>query len=69
MRRDHPTWCWPCNLTEVVIRAGDTLDMLKEKVEVATIMGNKYQSTLTNFRYVRPVWRKTQRTNACSACP
>lgn len=46
-----------CNLTEVVIRAGDTLDMLKEKVEVATIMGT-YQSTLTNFRYVRPVWRK-----------
>jgi len=46
-----------CNLTEVVIRAGDTLEMLKEKVEIATIMGT-YQSTLTNFQYVRPVWRK-----------
>lgn len=46
-----------CNLTEVVIRAGDTLAQLKEKVEVATIMGT-YQSTLTNFQYVRPIWRK-----------
>lgn len=45
-----------CNLTEVVIRAGDTLEDLKDKVEVAVIMGT-FQSTLTNFRYVRNVWR------------
>lgn len=48
-----------CNLTEVVIRAGDTLDELKDKVEVATIMGT-FQSTLTNFRYVRSIWAKNQ---------
>ena len=46
-----------CNLTEVVIRAGDTLEDLKEKVEVATIMGT-FQSTLSNFRYVRSVWKR-----------
>ena len=48
-----------CNLTEVVIRAGDTLKDLMEKVEVATIMGT-FQSTLSKFRYVRSVWTKNQ---------
>lgn len=46
-----------CNLTEVVIRAGDTLEDLMDKVEVATIMGT-FQSTLSNFRYVRSVWKR-----------
>ena len=46
-----------CNLTEVVIRAGDTLKDLMDKVEVATIMGT-FQSTLTNYRYVRAIWKK-----------
>jgi ribonucleoside-diphosphate reductase alpha chain len=45
-----------CNLSEVIIRADDTIDSLKDKVRVATIIGT-FQSTLTNFRYVRPVWR------------
>lgn len=48
-----------CNLSEIVIREGDTLDDLKRKVEVATIIGT-FQSTLTNFRYVRSDWRKNQ---------
>ena len=46
-----------CNLTEVVIRAGDTLEDLMDKVEVATIMGT-FQSTLTDYRYIRSVWRR-----------
>lgn len=46
-----------CNLTEVIIRADDTLERLLEKVETAAIMGT-FQSTLTNFRYVREKWRK-----------
>ena len=46
-----------CNLSEVVVRADDTLETLKEKVELATIMGT-LQSTLTNFRYVRPIWKR-----------
>lgn len=46
-----------CNLTEVIIRAGDSLKDLMDKVEVATIMGT-FQSTLTNYRYVRNIWKK-----------
>lgn len=46
-----------CNLSEVVVRAGDTEEILKTKVEIATIIGT-FQSTLTNFRYLRSVWKK-----------
>lgn len=46
-----------CNLSEVVVRVSDTVGSLKRKVELATILGT-FQSTLTNFRYLRPVWRK-----------
>lgn len=48
-----------CNLTEVVVRAGDSLEDLKAKVRIATIMGT-YQSMLTNFRYVREDWKRNQ---------
>ena len=48
-----------CNLTEVVIREEDTFETLRDKVEVATIMGT-FQSTLSKFRYVRSVWQKNQ---------
>ena len=48
-----------CNLSEVVIRAGDTLEDLKRKVRLAAIIGT-YQSMLVNFRNVSPVWRKNQ---------
>jgi ribonucleotide reductase, class II len=44
-----------CNLSEVVIRPEDTLDTLKEKVRLATIVGT-IQSDLTKFRYLRPRW-------------
>ena len=46
-----------CNLSEVVVRATDNFDDLKRKVEIATILGT-LQSTLTDFRYVRSVWKK-----------
>ena len=45
-----------CNLTEVVARVTDTMDTLKEKVRMATILGT-FQSTLTNFKYLRKVWK------------
>ena len=45
-----------CNLTEVVVRAEDTLDDLEEKVNIATILGT-IQSSLTNFKYLRKVWK------------
>lgn len=46
-----------CNLSEVVVRATDSLDDLRRKVEYATILGT-IQSTYTNFRYLRSIWRK-----------
>jgi ribonucleoside-diphosphate reductase alpha chain len=46
-----------CNLTEVVVRATDTFETLSEKVRTATILGT-IQSTLTNFPYLRDIWRK-----------
>jgi len=45
-----------CNLTEVVCRVTDTLESLKEKVRMATILGT-FQSTLTNFKYLRKIWK------------
>ena len=44
-----------CNLTEVVVRASDDVASLARKVKLATILGT-WQSTLTNFKYVRKVW-------------
>lgn len=68
-RRD-PNWDWGtnpcseiilrpfqfCNLSEVVVRPHDTIDDLAEKVRLATILGT-LQSTLTDFRYLRKVWK------------
>jgi ribonucleoside-triphosphate reductase (thioredoxin) len=45
-----------CNLSEVIVRSTDTLEQLLEKVDVATIFGT-LQSTLTDFRYLRKVWK------------
>ena len=46
-----------CNLTEVVIRATDTVKSLERKIRLATILGT-IQSTYTNFPYLRPIWQK-----------
>ena len=46
-----------CNLSEIVVREDDDLDSLKEKCEVASIIGT-LQATLTDFRYLRNVWKK-----------
>ena len=45
-----------CNLTEVVIRATDDEKSLKKKVRIATQLGT-YQSTLTDIKYLRKIWR------------
>ena len=44
-----------CNLSSVVVRSTDTLESLKAKVRIATILGT-FQSTLTTFKYLRKVW-------------
>ena len=46
-----------CNLTEVVVRATDTVDALERKVRLATILGT-IQSTYTKFPYLRKVWQR-----------
>ena len=46
-----------CNLSEVVARHNDTLDSLKRKIKVATILGT-YQSTLTKFPYLSKEWKE-----------
>ena len=64
---DHDFGCNPCseiilrpyqfcNLSEVVVRESDTVDTLKEKVRLATILGT-FQATLTNFKYLRKIWK------------
>ena len=46
-----------CNLTEVVVRATDTLKDIKNKVESATILGT-IQATYTKFPYLRKIWQR-----------
>lgn len=46
-----------CNLSEVVIRPSDSFDDLVDKVRAAVWIG-AIQSTYTNFKYIRPKWKK-----------
>jgi len=52
-----------CNLSEVVVRSTDTLSDLKRKVRVAAILGT-LQATLTDFRYLRKVWKNNTEEEA-----
>jgi len=45
-----------CNLSEVVIRSGETVSSMTRKVELATILGT-LQSTLSDFRYIGRKWK------------
>ncbi len=45
-----------CNLTSIVVRPRDTVEDLKRKVKLATILGT-YQATLTNFGYLSKEWK------------
>jgi ribonucleoside-triphosphate reductase (thioredoxin) len=46
-----------CNLTEVVVRVNDSVENLREKVRLATILGT-IQSTYTKFPYLRKSWTR-----------
>lgn len=46
-----------CNLTECVVRAEDNWEDLRRKVRLSAILGT-FQSTLTNFPYLRKIWQK-----------
>lgn len=45
-----------CNLTECVVRNGDTEATLTRKIELATILGT-IQSTLTDFKFLSAEWK------------
>lgn len=45
-----------CNLSSVIVRSGDSVDALRNKVRLATILGT-FQSTMTHFPYLRKVWQ------------
>ena len=47
-----------CNLSECVVRSGDSEEKLLDKVTAATILGTM-QSTLTSFKYLRKTWKET----------
>jgi ribonucleoside-triphosphate reductase (thioredoxin) len=46
-----------CNLSESVVRAGDSFEDVARKVRIATILGT-FQTTLTHFPYLRKIWQK-----------
>lgn len=46
-----------CNLTTSILRADDGLKDILAKTRLSTILGT-LQSTLTDFRYLSPEWRK-----------
>ena len=46
-----------CNLSEVIIRPGDTTNDLHRKVRLATVLGT-LQSSLTDFRYLHSSWQR-----------
>jgi ribonucleoside-diphosphate reductase alpha chain len=46
-----------CNLSTVVVDEDDTYMTLSNKVTAATILGT-WQSTLSNFKYLRPLWKQ-----------
>jgi len=45
-----------CNLSSVIVRSDDSVDTLRNKVRMATILGT-FQSTMTHFPYLRKVWQ------------
>jgi ribonucleoside-diphosphate reductase alpha chain len=52
-----------CNLSEIVVRENDTLATLKKKCRIAAIIGT-LQATLTDFRYVRNIWKRNTEEEA-----
>ena len=52
-----------CNLTEVCVRQGDTMDAICRKLRLASILGT-IQATFTHFPYLRPIWKETTEKEA-----
>lgn len=56
-----------CNLSTSVVRASDTLETLKKKARLASIFGT-FQSTLTNFPYLRKIWQQNTEEERLLGC-
>ncbi len=52
-----------CNLSESIVRSGDTEKDLLRKGEIATILGT-FQASLTNFKYISPEWKRNCKEEA-----
>ena len=52
-----------CNLSEIIVRSGDSLTTLNQKAEIAAIIGT-LQATLTDFRYLRNLWKRNTEEEA-----
>jgi len=46
-----------CNLSEVIVRSGDSLKTLLNKIESATVLGCM-QACLTDFHFIDPIWKE-----------
>ena len=52
-----------CNLTEVIVREGDDISILSQKVSIATILGT-FQASLTKFNFLSETWTKNTEEEA-----
>jgi ribonucleoside-triphosphate reductase len=46
-----------CNLSAAIVRADDTIETMREKVALASVIGT-IQSAATHFPNLRPIWRQ-----------
>lgn len=56
-----------CNLSTSVVRADDTMETLAKKARLSSILGT-YQSTLTNFPYLRKIWQQNTEEERLLGC-
>jgi len=52
-----------CNLSEVVVRAEDNEESIKDKIRIATILGT-WQASLTDFKYISSKWSENCKEEA-----
>ena len=52
-----------CNLSSCIVRSEDSIEVLTNKIRLATILGT-FQASLTNFPYLRKIWQKNTEEEA-----
>jgi len=56
-----------CNLSTSVVRAEDDMETLAWKAKISSILGT-FQSTLTNFPYLRKIWQQNTEEERLLGC-